>query len=85
VAVFWIDGTISHVDRPRYDSGLTDYLNVLDAERWQFELEAQYVISRRMAGIQLVILYKAPGGANAIGVIRFSCCASSRCPSTQRA
>jgi NodT family efflux transporter outer membrane factor (OMF) lipoprotein len=46
----------------RYDRGLTDYLNVLDAERQQFELEAQYVISRRMAGVQLVALYKALGG-----------------------
>jgi outer membrane protein TolC len=46
----------------RYDRGLTDYLNVLDAERQQFELEAQYVISRRLAGVQLVALYKALGG-----------------------
>jgi outer membrane protein TolC len=46
----------------RYDRGLTDYLNVLDAERQQFELEAQYVISQRMAGVQLVALYKALGG-----------------------
>jgi outer membrane protein TolC len=46
----------------RYDRGLTDYLNVLDAERQQFELEAQYVISRRMAGVQLVALYRALGG-----------------------
>jgi hypothetical protein len=41
---------------------LTDFLNVLDAERQQFELEAQYVISRRRAGVQLVALYKALGG-----------------------
>jgi NodT family efflux transporter outer membrane factor (OMF) lipoprotein len=46
----------------RYERGLTDFLNVLDAERQQFELEAQYVISRRMAGVQLVALYKALGG-----------------------
>jgi outer membrane protein TolC len=46
----------------RYDRGLTDYLNVLDAERQQFELEVQYVISQRMAGVQLVALYKALGG-----------------------
>ena len=38
----------------RYERGLTDFLNVLDAERQQFELEAQYVISRRTAGVQLV-------------------------------
>jgi outer membrane protein TolC len=46
----------------RYDRGLTDYLNVLDSERQQFELEAQYVISQRAAGVQLVALYKALGG-----------------------
>src|SRR5258708_39061323 len=49
----------------RYERGLTDFLNVLDAERQQFELEAQYEISRRMAGVQLVALSKAldAGGA----------------------
>jgi outer membrane protein TolC len=46
----------------RYERGLTDFLNVLDAERQQFELEAQYVVSERMAGVQLVALYKALGG-----------------------
>jgi NodT family efflux transporter outer membrane factor (OMF) lipoprotein len=46
----------------RYERGLTDFLNVLDAERQQFELEAEYVISRRRAGVQLVALYKALGG-----------------------
>jgi NodT family efflux transporter outer membrane factor (OMF) lipoprotein len=46
----------------RYDRGLTDYINVLDAAREQFALEAQYVISRRTAGVQLVALYKALGG-----------------------
>jgi NodT family efflux transporter outer membrane factor (OMF) lipoprotein len=46
----------------RYERGLTDFLNVLDAERQQFELEAQYVISQRLAGVQLVALYKALGG-----------------------
>ena len=46
----------------RYQRGLTDFLNVLDAERQQFELEAQYAISQRVAGVQLVALYKALGG-----------------------
>jgi outer membrane protein TolC len=46
----------------RYERGLTDFLNVLDAERQQYELEAQYVISQRIAGVQLVALYKALGG-----------------------
>jgi NodT family efflux transporter outer membrane factor (OMF) lipoprotein len=46
----------------RYERGLTDYINVLDAEREQFAIEAQYVISRQTAGVQLVALYKALGG-----------------------
>jgi outer membrane protein TolC len=46
----------------RYERGLTDFLNVLDAERQRFEIEAQYEISRRLAGVQLVALYKALGG-----------------------
>jgi len=46
----------------RYERGLTDFLNVLDAERQRFEIEAQYEISRRIAGVQLVALYKALGG-----------------------
>jgi outer membrane protein TolC len=46
----------------RYERGLTDFLNVLDAERQRFEIEAQYEISRRTAGVQLVALYKALGG-----------------------
>jgi NodT family efflux transporter outer membrane factor (OMF) lipoprotein len=46
----------------RYDRGLTDYLNVLDAERQQFELEEEYVVSQRDAAKQLVALYKALGG-----------------------
>jgi NodT family efflux transporter outer membrane factor (OMF) lipoprotein len=46
----------------RYDRGLTDYLNVLDAERQEFDLEEQYVISQQNAAKQLVALYKALGG-----------------------
>jgi NodT family efflux transporter outer membrane factor (OMF) lipoprotein len=46
----------------RYERGLTDYINVLDAAREQFAVEAQYVVSRRMAGVQLIALYKALGG-----------------------
>jgi NodT family efflux transporter outer membrane factor (OMF) lipoprotein len=46
----------------RYERGLTDYLNVLDAQRQQFELEIQHVIARRMAAVQLIALYKALGG-----------------------
>jgi outer membrane protein TolC len=46
----------------RYDRGLTDYLNVLDAERQEFDLEEQYVSTEQTAAEQLVALYKALGG-----------------------
>jgi NodT family efflux transporter outer membrane factor (OMF) lipoprotein len=46
----------------RYDRGLTDYLNVLDAERQQFDLEEQYVVAQQRAAEQIVGLYKALGG-----------------------
>jgi NodT family efflux transporter outer membrane factor (OMF) lipoprotein len=46
----------------RYDRGLTDYLNVLDAERQEFDLEEQYVITQQTAAEQLIALYKALGG-----------------------
>ncbi|HEY6732897.1 MAG TPA: efflux transporter outer membrane subunit [Roseiarcus sp.] len=46
----------------RYDRGLTDFLNVLDAERQQFDLEARHVATRQLAADDLVALYKALGG-----------------------
>jgi NodT family efflux transporter outer membrane factor (OMF) lipoprotein len=46
----------------RYDRGLTDYLNVLDAERAEFDLEQQYVVTEQAAAEQLITLYKALGG-----------------------
>jgi outer membrane protein TolC len=46
----------------RYDRGLTDFLNVLDAERQQFALEAQRAEVVRLAGDSFVALYKALGG-----------------------
>jgi NodT family efflux transporter outer membrane factor (OMF) lipoprotein len=46
----------------RYDRGLTDSLNVIDAQRQQFELERQYVIAQQNAAEQFIILYKALGG-----------------------
>ena len=46
----------------RYDRGLTDYLNVLDAERQEYDLEAQYVSTQQIAAEQLIALYKALGG-----------------------
>ena len=46
----------------RYERGLTDFLNVLDAERQEFDIEAQYVAAQQATGDSLVGLYKALGG-----------------------
>jgi NodT family efflux transporter outer membrane factor (OMF) lipoprotein len=46
----------------RYDRGLTDYLNVLDAERQEFALEQRQVIAVQTVADNLVALYKAVGG-----------------------
>jgi NodT family efflux transporter outer membrane factor (OMF) lipoprotein len=46
----------------RYDRGLTDFLNVLDAQRQQFDLEASHVATRQLAADDLVAFYKALGG-----------------------
>jgi len=46
----------------RYDRGLTDFLNVVDAERQQYELEQQYATAQVAVGEQFVALYKGLGG-----------------------
>ena len=46
----------------RYDRGLTDFLNVLDAERQQFDLEESRVAAGQVAARALVALFKALGG-----------------------
>jgi NodT family efflux transporter outer membrane factor (OMF) lipoprotein len=46
----------------RYDRGLTDFLNVLDAERQQFALEQQRAEVVRLEGDSFVALYKSLGG-----------------------
>jgi len=46
----------------RYDRGLTDFLNVVDAERQQYDLEEQYAASQTAVAEQFVALYKALGG-----------------------
>src|SRR5580692_6062347 len=52
----------TRVATERYDRGLTDFLNVLDAERQQFALEQQRAEVVRLAGDSFVLLYKALGG-----------------------
>jgi len=46
----------------RYDRGLTDYLNVVDAERQGYDLAAQYASAQTSAAEQFVALYKGLGG-----------------------
>jgi len=46
----------------RYDRGLTDALNVIDAERQEYDLEQQYVLTQTTAAEQFIALYKALGG-----------------------
>ena len=46
----------------RYERGLTDFLNVVDAERQQYNLEDQYTASQQSAADAFIYLYKALGG-----------------------
>ena len=46
----------------RFNRGLTDSLNVIDAERQEYDLEAQYVMAQQNAAEQFIGLYKALGG-----------------------
>jgi NodT family efflux transporter outer membrane factor (OMF) lipoprotein len=46
----------------RYDRGLTDFLNVVDAERQQYTLEDEYTASQQSAADAFIYLYKALGG-----------------------
>jgi NodT family efflux transporter outer membrane factor (OMF) lipoprotein len=46
----------------RYDRGLTDFLNVVDAERQFYGLQEQYAAAQVAQGEQFVQLYKSLGG-----------------------
>ena len=46
----------------RYDRGLTDFLNVLDAQRQQYEIEEEVIVAQQAAAIEFVIFYKSLGG-----------------------
>jgi NodT family efflux transporter outer membrane factor (OMF) lipoprotein len=52
----------TRVATERYDRGLTDFLNVLDAERQQFDLEESQVAARQVEAEALVGLFRALGG-----------------------
>ncbi|HXE16968.1 MAG TPA: efflux transporter outer membrane subunit [Stellaceae bacterium] len=46
----------------RYDRGLTDFLNVADAERQEYGLEDEYAEAQQTAADDFAALYKALGG-----------------------
>jgi outer membrane protein TolC len=46
----------------RYDRGLTDFLNVVDAERAQYDLEDQYVQAQQSTAETFIYLCQALGG-----------------------
>ena len=46
----------------RYNRGLTDFLNLVDAERQLYDLEGQYVTAQMAAADAFVQLYKSLGG-----------------------
>lgn len=46
----------------RYDRGLTDFLNVVDAERQKYAIEAEYVLAQQAAATSFVDVYKNLGG-----------------------
>lgn len=46
----------------RYDRGLTDFLNVVDAEREEYSIEEQYVDTQTAVADQFVELYRDLGG-----------------------
>jgi NodT family efflux transporter outer membrane factor (OMF) lipoprotein len=46
----------------RYQRGLTDFLNVVDAERQEYDLEEQYAAAQVAVAEQFIALYRSLGG-----------------------
>ena len=46
----------------RYERGITDFLNLLDAQRQEYAIEDQAAISQQSVIVQYIALYKALGG-----------------------
>lgn len=46
----------------RFERGVTDFLNVLDAQRQEYALEDQYAIAQEVVVLQYIAFYKALGG-----------------------
>ena len=55
-------GRAADLARLRFTGGVTDFLQVLDAERTQLEAEDQLALSRTEASVAYAALYKALGG-----------------------
>ncbi|MDB6087390.1 MAG: efflux transporter outer rane subunit [Gammaproteobacteria bacterium] len=55
--------TAASLARMRYEGGVVDFLEVLDAERTQLEAEDRLAQSRTQAATSLIAVYKALGGA----------------------
>lgn len=53
----------SDLAKQRFEAGLTDFLQVLDAERTLLDAENQLVAGRTTAAVALVAVYKSVGGA----------------------
>jgi outer membrane protein TolC len=46
----------------RYTRGLTDFLNVVDAERQEYDIQEQYTDAQVAAAEQFIALYRGLGG-----------------------
>jgi outer membrane protein TolC len=46
----------------RYERGLTDYLNVVEAQRAGYEIQTEYIQAQTAADDQFVALYRSLGG-----------------------
>jgi hypothetical protein len=46
----------------RYERGLTDFLNVADAQRQEYDLQGQYALAQMTLAEQFVAVYRALGG-----------------------
>lgn len=59
-----VDAGLRAVDlaTERYNRGLTDFLNVVDAQRQFYDIERQYVAAQVAQGEQFVALYRSLGG-----------------------
>jgi len=55
-------GDAARLARVRYDGGLDDFLDVLDAERTLLNAENQLAVSETTVALNLIAVYKALGG-----------------------